>query len=136
MAGNPRHELLVSLGRTPEYLIEHVGFPDLELAIKGSIVGKACFDHGITPSMLKRLHEVVATPQHVFKSDNRAFEDTVVVLTFETKAESPIIIPIQKNRRIGRENQCYNLVASVYGKEGPDPIKKWTDSGLLLWSAT
>lgn len=136
MAGNPRHELLVLLGRTPGYLIEHAGFPDLELAIKGQIITKACFDHGIIPSLIKRLHEVVATPQHVFKPDNPRLDDTVVVLTFETKVSSPIIIPIQKNRRVGRANECYNLVASVYGKEGPDPIKKWIDSGLLLWSAT
>ncbi|MCK4705813.1 MAG: hypothetical protein KAT90_10050, partial [Gammaproteobacteria bacterium] len=66
-AGNPRHEQILLLGSTPEYLIKHVGFPELDLAIKGSVISKAYFDHGISTSLLKRMHDIVSAPKCVFR---------------------------------------------------------------------
>lgn len=132
-AGTPRHEQILLLGSTPEYLIRHVGFPELDLAIKGSVISKAYFDHGITTSLLKRMPEIVSVPKCVFRPADTRFQDSVVVLTFEVKGVHPIIIPIRQNQHVGR-GKCFNLISSIYGKEGPDPEKKWTDSGLLLWT--
>lgn len=132
LQGKPSHERLIKLGKTPNYLIDHAGFPALELAIKGSVITKACFDHGIATSMLKRLPDIVANPKCLFKSASRP-EESVVVLTFEVKgkAELPIIVPISRNMSVGREN--VNLVASIYGKEGPNPEQKWKTQGLLIY---
>jgi len=132
MAGKPRHEQVLLLGETPGQLIEHAGFPELELAIKASVISKACFDHGIATSMLKRLPDIVNNPKSIFKSANVHQVESVVVLTLEIKNQSPIIIPVKKQQQVGRGNH-FNLITSVYAKEGPDPQKKWKSQGLLLW---
>jgi len=132
MKGRPRHEQVLLLGPTPSYLVDKAGFPALELAIMGRVIGKAYFDHGITKSILKRLSVIADNPKCLFQSANSTQTDSVVVLTFELKGETPIVVPIRKNRRIGRLS-TYNLITSVYGKEGPDPEVKWKEQGLLLW---
>ncbi len=53
MNGNPRHEIVLDLGSTPKLLVEHAGFSDLKLLMTGAVVGKACFDHAISTSILK-----------------------------------------------------------------------------------
>lgn len=127
--GKPRHEHVLQLGKTPEILTTKGGFPSLPLVIKASVISKACFDHGIKTSVLKRLPEIVRTPKAIFKSASTP--DSAVVLTFEVQGDAPIIIPLHKEKKIGR--YTYNVVASVYAKEGPNPETKWTNSGLLLW---
>ena len=132
-AGKPQHERLLLLGDTPEYLIQYAGFPQLTIAIKASVISKACFDHGISTSLLKNLPEIITQPKCVFQPvDTVTHSDTVVVLTFEVKGSSPIIIPVRQNGQVGRGNY-FNLISSVYGKEGENPEVKWKKSGLLLW---
>ena len=53
-------------------------------------------------------------------------------LTYELKAGSPIIIPIARDRQVGR-GPLVNEVVSMYAKTGPDPTRRWRDQGLLLW---
>ena len=130
--GQPKHERLLDLGATPQYLIDHAGFPNLSIAIKAKVIGKAYFDHGIPTSLIKKLPDILGNPKCLFKSANEHQQDSVIVLTFEIKGESPIIVPIKKNVQIGR-NQYYNLVTSLYAKEGPNPEQKWKSSKLLLW---
>ncbi len=132
LKGTPRHEFLLLLGSTPKFLIEQAGFPDLPLAIVTKTISKACFEHGIPASMLKRLPEIINNPKSLYKSANAHQVDSVVVLTFEFKAQCPVIVPIQKDRQIGRKDK-YNLVTSVYGKEGECAETKWQKQGLLLW---
>lgn len=132
MDGKPKHEHVAIVCPTPNYLITYAGFPSLDIAIVGKTIGKALFDHGIVKSMLKRLPEILENPKCIFRSANPHLESSVVVMTFEVKGSSPIVIPIHQNRKIGR-NGYYNLVASVYPKEGPSPEEKWKADGLLLW---
>lgn len=132
MKGNPRHENVLILGETPQILVEHAGFPNLELAIKAKTISKACFDHGIKKSLLQRLPEIVDSPKSIFRSANAERQDSVVVVTFEIQNSYPVVIPIAMNKKTGR-NSYYNLVSSVYGKEGADPHEKWKREGLLLW---
>ena len=132
MNGSPQHERVLEIGQTPSYLVEHAGFPELTLAIKGKTVGKAHFDHGILASFIKKLASYIGSPKCLFSSANTHQKDSVVVLTFEQKGASPIIVPIQKNVQIGR-GQYFNLVTSIYAKEGPNPETKWKADNLLLW---
>lgn len=132
--GSPQHERVLHIGDTPSYLIESAGFPELVLAIKAKVIGKAYFDHGIPTNMIKNLPEILGRPKCLFKSANQHQSDSVVVLTFESKQGSPIVVPIKKNVQIGR-GQSFNVVTSIYGKDGPNPEEKWKDSGLLLWES-
>lgn len=131
--GNPHHERVLLLGDTPPVLITAAGFPDIPMAIKSMVIGKACFDHGIGTNLLKRLPQVINDPGHIFRSANESATNTVVLLTLEIHNSWPIVIPIKKNQQVGRSS-AYNLVLSIYGKEGPDPVTKWTQDGLLLWA--
>ena len=110
-----------------------MGFPEMKLGISGKVVSKACFDHGIAKSLLKRLPEVISNPKALYHPANPNRIDSVVVMTFETKQGVPIIVPIRKRQRRGRIGQ-YNLVASIYAKEGPNPETKWREQGLLIKS--
>jgi len=131
MNGLPMHEQVLEIGRTPKILIDKAQFPDIKLAVNAKVISKMCFDHGLATSMLKRLPEIINNPKSLFLSANASQTDSVVVMTFEVKGGNPIIIPIQKNRKVGRK--LYNLVTSGYAKEGNDPDKKWREKGLLIW---
>jgi hypothetical protein len=133
--GKPHHEKILLLGDTPEYLVEKAQFPPLQLAIKSSILSKACFDHGIATPMLKRLPDIIGSPKCLFRSASQV--GSVVVVTLEIKGGNPIVIPLRPNMQVGR-GAFYNLVVSMYAKQGPDPIIKWKDDGLLIheWPAT
>ena len=133
--GKPLHERILKLGKTPDYLLHHAGFSDLPLVITGSVVGKACFDHGIAKSVLHKLPAIIENSTKLFAPADERHKDSVVVLTAEIKGGYPIIVPIRKNKRMGR-TEVFNAVSSVYAKEGPDPAVKWTQEGLLLWSAS
>lgn len=135
MEGKPHHEPLLVLGDTPQLLQQHAGFPPYKMAIKASIISKAAFDHGIDTGFLKRLPQILNSPKAIFNSASPNATNSVVVLTYELKGVAPIIIPVRHSQKIGRHD-TYNLVASIYGKEGPDPVKKWTDQGLHVWSDT
>ncbi|MGR0279279.1 MuF-C-terminal domain-containing protein [Marinomonas dokdonensis] len=131
----PKKEVVLLLGDTPKYLVEHADFPPLPIVITGSVIEKACFDHGIPTSFLKRLPSVLEHPKSLFKSASIHVKGAAVVLTIEVHQSSPIIIPVHPNKQMGR-GKFYNVVASVYAKEGPDPELKWTRDGLLLWQSS
>lgn len=133
MDGRPQHERLLHVCHTPEYMRIHAALPDLPLAITGKVVGKSHFDHGIHKSLLKNLPNVLQDAKCIFKPANSLHVDSVVVLTVEMKGNFPIIIPIKSNQRVGRGICAYNLITSIYGKEGPHPEEKWKKAGLLLW---
>lgn len=125
--GKPKHEAVLSLGATPQFLLEN-GFPALPLNIKGATIDKAHFDHGITRGVLERLGDIIASPKALYRS--ATVHGASVVITFEMKAGSPILIPIHANKSVGRTSA--NLVASVYAKEATVE-QRWKKEGLLLW---
>ncbi len=126
-AGKPHHEVVLSLGPTPPYLLGF-GFPDLELKIQASTIDKSHFLHGITRSMINRLGDIIQSPKALYKS--ATVVGTAVVVTFEQKNGRPILVPIHPNRLIGRD--VVNLVTSIYDKE-PEVESRWAAKGLLLW---
>jgi Phage MuF-C-terminal domain len=66
----------------------------------------------------------------IYRSDTHP--TNMVVLTYELKAGAPIIIPIARDRQIGR-GPLVNELVSMYAKTGPDPTRRWKCQGLLLW---
>ena len=130
-AGTPHHEAVLTVfATTPQYLLD-AGFPALPIVIKGVTVDKCFFDHGITKGMLERLPAMITTPKALYRSATHP--DTAVVVAFETKDGSPLLVPVQPNRQTGRGS--YNhVIASVYAKE-PMIETRWTANGLLLWKA-
>ena len=128
MDGKPKHEAVLSLGATPQFLLDN-GFPELPLSIKGAVIDKAHFDHGITRGVLERLADIITTPKALYRS--ATVQGTAVVITFEMKAGSPILVPIHGNKPVGRT--LSNLVASVYAKDVANVETRWKKEGLLLW---
>lgn len=116
MQGTPTHEFIIELGDTPNTLIKFAQFPELQLAIKASTIAKICFDHGIRTATIKQISDLLAKPKSIYHS---ATQKGVVVVTFEIKGECPIVIPVHPNKQLGRKH--YNLVASMYAKEGQIP---------------
>jgi hypothetical protein len=125
--GKPQHETVLLIGETPQYLIDN-GFPALLLKIKGATVDKAHFDHGVTKGVLERLGQVLSKPKALYRS--ATVTGTAVVVTFELKDGSPLLIPLHSNKPVGREK--VNLVASIYAKEATVEAR-WQAKGLLLW---
>jgi hypothetical protein len=126
--GTPHHEYVLSLGSTPQYLIDH-GFPDKELKITAATIDKAHFEHGITRNILERLGDVIASPKALYKS--ATVHSSAVVVTLEQKNGSPILVPVHADKQIGRDR--FNVIASVYNKEASIETR-WTAAGLLLWT--
>jgi Phage MuF-C-terminal domain len=127
--GKPKHEAVLEVCSTPQYLLD-AGFPDLKVVIKGKTVDKAHFDHGITRGMLERLPDMVLTPKALYRSATHP--DSAVVVSFEQKDGSPILVPMHKQAPVGRETR--NVVASIYCKEATVEAR-WQKEGLLLWRA-
>ena len=127
-AGTPHHESILSLGDTPQYLIDH-DFPKLPLVVKGSTIDKAFYDHGISKKILERLIAIIHNPKALYRS--ATVQGSAVVITFEVKNDSPILVPLHPNKPLGRSFTA-NLVASVYHKE-PTIETRWQQRGLLLW---
>jgi hypothetical protein len=128
-AGKPRHELLLDVCATPAFLLA-LKLSPLRIVIKAKTVGKAFFDHGLTQGQIERVPAMLGNPKAIYKSATRP--GSVVVLTYEIKGGSPIIVPIAKDQAIGR-GPLVNEVSSVYAKTGPDPTPGWKAQGLLLW---
>lgn len=128
--GKARHELRLEIGDTPASLTAQ-GIPQLPLTISGKTVDKVFFDHGITKSILERLHGLIASPNAIFKSATQPARGYVVV-TVERKGESPIVIAIHANAQVGRGRYA-NEVASIYAKEDLAFQQRWSAAGLLLW---
>jgi hypothetical protein len=58
------------------------------------------FDHGLTQVQIERIPAMLEGPQAIYRSDTHP--TNMVVLTYELKAGSPIIIPIARDRQVGR----------------------------------
>ena len=121
---------VLGLGQTPQTLIDHAGFDDLELVIKASTVDKVHFDHGISQSVIQRIPLILQAPKAIYASATHP--DSAVVMTYELQNGQPVIMPVHKNKTVGRNRTC-NEVTSMLGKGGHDPEIRWKNQGLLLW---
>lgn len=127
-ANTPHRELVIQICPTPALLTQH-GCPDLPLLLKAKTVGKIFFEHGMTKTQIEQLPVMLHVPRALYRSASHT--DSVVVLTFEENLGAPIIVPIAKNRMVGRAR--VNEIVSAYAKTGPDQTPRWRAQGLLLW---
>jgi Phage MuF-C-terminal domain len=125
----PRHELVLNIGLTPQRLVG-LGFDALTLVVKAKTIGKMFFEHALTQGQIEKIPAMLEAPRAIYRSDTHP--TNMVVLTYELKAGFPIIIPIARDRQVGR-GPLVNEVVSMYAKTGPDPTRRWRDQGLLLW---
>jgi Phage MuF-C-terminal domain len=124
-------EQIGQLGETPE-LLQKLALPNLPLGIKGKVIEKVVMDHGIPKSMLKRLAQIVASPQAVFRAAD-PHPAGVVVLSFESTGLGQVIVTIAAQQQVGRA-RWMNLVTSMYAKEDPLALKRWKARGLQIWT--
>ena len=128
---------ILKLGPTPEVLVNYGGFNQNDMVIVGHAIGKIHFDHGIKSAVICDLPNLLAKPKALYESHSHA--QSTVVLTYEWQNAAPIVIPIHKQKPMGRRadgnDWICNVVASMYGKSGPHPEAQWKREGLLLWEA-
>lgn len=74
--------------------------------VTGKVISKACFDHGIPTSILKRLPEIIENPKSLYKSVHQDLSSVIVVTLELQKGEYPIIIPVHPNKKMGRQRIC------------------------------
>lgn len=65
---------------------------------------------------------LIERPRAIYRSATQP--ESVVVMTLELKEGSPIIIPVARDRRMGRDLLA-NQVTSMYAKTGPDVTPRW-----------
>lgn len=133
--GTKYHEYSLDVGITPPVLLA-VGVPQLPVTISVKTIDKCFFQHGVSEARLRRLYDLIANPQSVFRSDSPHIDPTqphpVVVITVEVKNENPILVAVHPDQRIGR--RAVNQIKSIYDK--PEAmVEKWREKGLLLWEA-
>lgn len=121
---------------TPRFLVEQLGFPDLELHITEKTIKKIYDFHGVPLSFLKQLPLLLDNENEqfiasIFKSQTQ--KDSRVVVSFEFVGQKPIIIAIAQNKQVNT-NDFVNNIASIYEKDnGLEIFKYWKEKGLQIY---
>jgi len=119
--GNGQH---IEIATLPTAL-SAAGIPEGNLRTSAKVLQKVVFDHGVTPSVLKRLPELLETPVMVLRSDS--VDGRFVVVTSELVRGSPLVVAISPE--VTRGNVALNFVPSLYPKEDLKAIQRWLNGG-------
>jgi len=119
--GNGQH---IEIATLPTAL-SAAGIPEGNLRTSAKVLQKVVFDHGVTPSVLKRLPELLETPVMVLRSDS--VDGRFVVVTSEMVRGSPLVVAISPE--VTRGNVALNFVPSLYPKEDLKAIQRWLNGG-------
>jgi len=119
--GNGQH---IEIATLPTALAA-AGIPEGNLRTSAKVLQKVVFDHGVTPSVLKRLPELLETPVMVLRSDS--VDGRFVVVTSEMVRGSPLVVAISPE--VTRGNVALNFVPSLYPKEDLKAIQRWLNGG-------
>lgn len=122
----------VLLGRFPPYLLGALGIPDLEIVTSVAIIEKMIFEHGLTPTVIADLHQLVCTPHAVFQSATQG--DSIVVLTIQMTRQLPVIAAIKVDKPDSTGKPNIHWLASAYPEDHAEMFSRWEKQGLLLWS--
>lgn len=125
----------VVIGRFTKDMLARLGCADLELVTSVSVLEKMMFDHGISASKLKSLHQTICTPERVYRSASHP-QTSVVVMTLQRLGAKPILIPIWLNKASAAGKPAMHWVASGYVKDDPNIFTRWDAAGLLIWPQT
>lgn len=119
--GNGQH---IEIATLPTAL-SAAGIPEGNLRTSAKVLQKVVFDHGVTPSVLKRLPELLETPVMVLRSDS--VDGRFVVVTSEMVRGFPLVVAISPE--VTRGNVALNFVPSLYPKEDLKAIQRWLNGG-------
>lgn len=128
------HQLILTLGQTPDLLLNY-GYSQLPIVISGRVIDKSTFDHGVPKSLLERAYKFIESPKAIYNTNNVETPDGAILLSYEiNKKSEPLIVAIHPNKQLGRRDQLYNNIASIYFKQG-NPEVRWKEKNYLRWEA-
>lgn len=135
LEGTASHQDLrnqVLLGRFPQHLLDALKIPDLEIVTSFAIIEKMIFEHGLTPSVIANLHNLVCTPHAIYQSATHQ-SDSIVVLTIQITRQLPVLAAIKLDKPDSAGKRNIHWLASAYPKDHTDMLNRWQKDGLLLW---
>lgn len=115
--GNGQHIEIASLSN----VLSVAGVPAGDLRTSAKVLQKVVFDHGVTPSVLKRLPELLENPVMVFRS--ASVEGRFVAVTSEMVRGAPLVVAISPE--VTRGNVALNFVPSLYPRDDLQAIQRW-----------
>lgn len=127
-----RMEHHVLIGRFTAEMLAILGCDDLEIRTSVAVLEKMMFDHAIGVPKLVNLHQLICTPQAVYRSASRP-HDSIVVITLEVLRGAPIMATVHLNKRQARGQASVHWVTSCYAKDNPAIIQRWETDGLTIW---
>lgn len=122
----------VVIGRFPAQMLTILNCADQELVTSVSVLEKMMFDHGISATKLKSLHQTICQPQQIYKSATHT-TTSVVVVTMQNLSNKPILVPIWLSKAGSTGKAPVHWVSSGYVKDDPKIFSTWEAKGLLLW---
>jgi len=104
---------------------------DLGVITSVAILVKVMEKHGLKPSLVESLKELILEPVAVYKSATE--RESIVVVTAEMPdGINPLLIPIKIDVMGASGKSNFHWMASAYAKEKPEIIERWEKNGLLL----
>ena len=126
------YRLQVRIGRFSKTAITALGIRDLDVITSVAILVKVMEKHGLKPSIVESLKDLILEPVAVYKSATE--RESIVVVTAEMPdGINPLLIPIKIDVMGASGKSNFHWMASAYAKEKPEIIERWEKNGLLLW---
>ncbi len=121
--GEAGERAYVEIGTLPQALAV-AGVPAGDLKTSAKVLQKVVFDHGVTPSVLKRIPELLEKPVMVFRSATVA--GRFVVVTSEMVRGAPLVVAISPETTRGAV--ALNFVPSLYPRDDLQAIQRWLNA--------
>ena len=122
----------VVIGRFTAQMLTVLNCADQELVTSVSVLEKMMFDHGVSATKLKSLHQTICQPQRIYRSATHT-ATSVVVVTMQNLNNKPILVPIWLSKAGPAGKSPVHWVSSGYVKDDPNIFATWEAKGLLLW---
>lgn len=113
----------VEIGTLPPALAA-AGVPAGDLKTSAKVLQKVVFDHGVPPSVVKRIPELLERPVMVFRS--ATVEGSFVAVTSEMVRGAPLIVAISPEKVTG--GVALNFVPSLYPRDDLQAIQRWLNA--------
>lgn len=113
----------VEIGTLPPALAA-AGVPAGDLKTSAKVLQKVVFDHGVPPSVVKRIPELLERPVMVFRS--ATVEGSFVAVTSEMVRGAPLIVAISPETTRGAV--ALNFVPSLYPRDDLQAIQRWLNA--------
>jgi len=121
--GEPGGRSPIDIGTLPAAL-SVAGVPAGDLKTSAKVLQKVVFDHGVPPSVVKRIPELLEKPVMVFRS--ATVEGSFVAVTSEMVRGAPLIVAISPETTRGAV--ALNFVPSLYPRDDLQAIQRWLNA--------